>query len=170
MAAACAGWITPLRRTRAPRSSPSRSSIASPRRGGGLVDAGVEDLDHVLAGNAVADAGLLLEEAAEALLGPEIRVHDLERPQRPGGELLGDEDRPHPAPAERPHDPVRTREDAADLRESGLHEPMLPAPSGRIEPGSAWGLAYRSAGSLRSGQASLERPAPLLREIEVTLG
>ena len=83
-----------------------------PRR---LVDARRDDSDHVVALDARGGARLLVEPPPHPFVLGELRVHQLERAPRSGGELLGDVHRAHPALLEGAHDSKISAKDSSGL-------------------------------------------------------
>ena len=89
-----------------------------------VVDAGRNDLDHVVAADPRAHLRFLREPRPRIRALDELRVHDLERPLAPGGELLDEVHRAHAARRQRLQDPEVLPEDLPllELRKVGIHQ------------------------------------------------
>lgn len=81
-----------------------------------LIDARDLHFDDVLAVDVRADAGLLLEPAAQRRVGDELRMHQLQRARCSSRDLLDLVDGTHAALPERLHDPVVTGKDGSRIQ------------------------------------------------------
>ena len=84
-------------------------------------DGEVEDLEDVVVADEIDGAGLVEEALDDPAVARVSRMEELDGDARADDGMLGEVDRSHPAPAEKPLDPVRA-DDGADERISGARE------------------------------------------------